>query len=201
MAAAKDNEKRIDEDQPRIIIPGDDVRGDDHAETAEGGETIDSLRKERDEYLEAARRARADYKNLQRRMETGFANTRRDALSGLALDMLGVLDDVERAIEHAEGSDSDEGLLEGVRLVRDKFVSTLSRYGVTKIDALGEAFDHNYHDAIARQPAGEAAPGTVVAVAQTGYMMGEKLLRPARVVVAAGEDAAGEDREADGEEE
>ena len=130
-----------------IIIPG------------EGEEDLERVRKERDEYLAAAQRARADYVNLQRRMESQFADARRDALSRMALDVLAVLDDLERAIEHAgEGWDSD-AVLHGLGLVRDKFFATLERYGIKRIEAMGESFDHNYHDAIAESPTDEVEPG------------------------------------------
>ncbi len=155
---------------PSIIIPG------------EGN--IDAIRRERDEYLETARRARADYLNLQRRMEQQFADCRRDALAQMALDVLAVLDDLERAIDHVKDQRESPALVDGLNLVRDKFVATLERYEIRRVEALGEPFDHNYHDAVAEQPTAEAEPGTVVAVVQTGYIMGEKLLRPARVVVA-----------------
>ncbi|MHC4712618.1 MAG: nucleotide exchange factor GrpE [Planctomycetota bacterium] len=155
---------------PSIIIPG------------EGN--IDAIRKQRDEYLETARRARADYVNLQRRMEQQFADCRRDALAQMALDVLVVLDDLERAIDHVKEQRESAALADGLNLVRDKFLATLDRYEIKRIEALGEPFDHNYHDAVAEQPTGEAEPGTVVAVVRTGYIMGGKLLRPARVVVA-----------------
>ncbi len=153
-----------------IIIPGE--------------EDPDQVRKERDEYLAAAQRARADYLNLQRRMEAQFADVRRDAIAGMALEVLAVLDDLERAIDHAEENGESEGLLDGLALVRDKFLATLERYGIKRVEAMGAPFDHTYHDAIAESPTDEVEPGTVVAVAQTGYVIGDKLLRPARVVVA-----------------
>lgn len=160
-----------DDRERRIIIPGEDDLD------------IETLRRERDEYLENAQRARADYVNLQRRMQALFGEAGEAARTEFALDMLGILDDLERALEHGrEGQDS--GLVEGVVLVRDKFLAALERYRIRPVGALGEPFDHNVHDAVAEQPTDEAPPGTVVGVAQKGYMMGEKLLRPARVVVA-----------------
>lgn len=161
-----------DEDAPRIIIPG------------EGPGDLETLRRERDEYLETARRARADYMNLQRRMQTHYDEAREAARTEFSLDMLAILDDLERALEHAEESGEGGGLGEGVALVRDKFLAALERYGIRPVDAMGEPFDHNLHDAVAEQPTDRAEPGTVVAVVQKGYLMGDKLLRPARVVVA-----------------
>jgi len=173
-----------DREEPLIIVPGGDV------------DDIEILRRERDEYLEAARRARADYVNLQRRMDSQFSAARQDARASMALDVLTILDDLERALEHGRQGEDYDGLLEGVALVRDKFVSMLDRYEIKRIDALGESFDHNFHDAIAEQPTDQADPGTVVAVAMTGYMIGGRLLRPARVVVARPLDSGRDDKDA-----
>lgn len=181
------DETHLEDEAPSgIIIPGG----------AGTPEDLDTLRRERDEYLTAAQRARADYVNLERRMNSQFAAARDDAQARLALEVLSVLDDLERALEHAgEGGEGGEGsrggrgedyagLVQGVALVRDKFVAVLERFGIKRIEALGRPFDHNYHAAVAQQPTDEAEAGTVVAVAQMGYCMGEKLLRAARVVVA-----------------
>jgi len=156
-------------------------------------EELRSVRKERDEYLEMAKRARADYLNLQRRMESQFAAARADAQGRLARDVVSVLDDLERAIAHAEEATDAESLLSGLRQVREKFLATLGRYEITPIEAEGRPFDHNYHHAIAEQPTDEAEPGTVVGVAEKGYMYGDRLLRPAQVVVACPKNDSEED--------
>ncbi|MCD6405685.1 MAG: nucleotide exchange factor GrpE [Planctomycetes bacterium] len=147
-------------------------------------EDIARIEKARDDYLDMARRARADYVNLQRRMETQFAAARYDARAKMALDMLAILDDVERALEHGRESDDYEGLMEGIALVREKFLAALARFDIKPIDSQGQPFDHNFHNAIAEQATDEAEPGTIVAVAQKGYTFGNRLLRPASVVVA-----------------
>lgn len=161
-----------DTDSQKIIVPGDQEAD------------IEEILRQRDEYLAMAKRARADYMNLRRRMHSEQQDASETARSEFAMDMLTILDDLERAIEHARNDQDDSGLAEGVALVRDKFLATLGRYGITPIAALGEPFDHNMHDAVAQQPTDQVEPGTVTGVALTGYMMGEKLLRPARVVVA-----------------
>ena len=142
------------------------------------------LRSERDEYLQAAQRARADYLNLQRRVRTEIEAARENERAAFALAMLDILDDLERALEHAREAGESGGLVDGVALVREKFLKTLERYEIRPIKAEGEHFDPNFHDAIARQPTTQAPEGTVLAVVQKGYTMAGKLLRPARVVVA-----------------
>jgi molecular chaperone GrpE len=150
-------------------------------------EKLEAVERERDEYLELARRGRADYINLQRRMETQSEAIRDAARHEFAKDMIGVLDDLELAIKHAGEGESEEvaKLVEGLELTRSKFLATLAKYGIRPIEAEGTPFDHNLHEAIAQVPVEDAAPGTVYRVAQTGYTANGKMLRAARVIVAA----------------
>ncbi len=173
--------KREEEDnQPQDAA--EDLR--DESAPVEETDDLQRLLQERDQYIELARRARADYVNLQRRTDMQASAVRKEAEQRFALDMIAVLDDLERAMEHADAADNTKAVLEGVALVRDNFLAALARYGITPISARGEAFDHNLHHAIAEQPTDDVAPGSVVAVAQTGYLADGKLLRPAQVVVA-----------------
>lgn len=155
-------------EQPRILLPDD----------------ISKIESERDEYLEMARRARADYNNLQRRTETQLAAARSDARAEMALDMLTILDDLERALDHAGEGQDYNGLVDGIGLVRDKFLAVLARYRIAPIDATGAPFDHNYHHAMAEMETEDAEPGTVIAVTQKGYTLADRLLRPSQVIVA-----------------
>lgn len=147
-------------------------------------EKLESVERERDQYLEMARRSRADYVNLQRRMDAQGDQVREATRQEFAKAILSVLDDLESALKHAnEGADCS-GIVSGLEIVRTKFLSTLSKYGIEPMEAVGEPFDHNLHHAIAEHPTDDAAPGTVYAVALKGYTAGGKLLRPAHVVVA-----------------
>ena len=148
-------------------------------------EEFDKVVRERDEYLDLARRARADYLNLQRRSEAQAASTRTEAQQRFALDMIAVLDDLERALEHVKKDQGGQQVIKGIMLVLENFLAALAGYGITPIEAHGAKFDHGLHHAIAEQPTDEAEPGTVVAVAQRGFLANGRLLRPAQVVVAA----------------
>jgi molecular chaperone GrpE len=144
---------------------------------------LEAAEKQRDEYLDLAKRARADYVNLQRRMEAQSESARDAVKQEFARDMLTSLDELEMAIKHSrEGVDCD-GIIKGLELVKQKFLASLARHGIEPIAAEGAPFDHNVHHAIAEHPTDDAAPGTIFAVAQRGYTMGGKLLRPAHVVV------------------
>ena len=103
-------------------------------------------------------------------------------MAKLAKELLPALDNLDRAIEAAEDEDP---LLAGVRLVRSEIAAALARVGIEAFAPLGEAFDPNQQEAMAQQPVDGAVSGTVAEVYQNGYRMGDSIIRPARVLVAA----------------
>ena len=116
--------------------------------------------------------------------ESALAQSR--GIAALAKELLPALDNLDRAVEEASAAGEDDALLQGVRLVRSELAAGLSRVGIASFSPLGEAFDPAVHEAVATVPnAGGAASGTVVEVYQPGYRLGEGVIRPARVVVAA----------------
>ena len=163
-------------------------------------EEYDKAVRERDEFLDLARRARADYQNLQRRVDAQIPAARAEAEQRFALDMIAIMDDLERALDHIRKGQDAEAVIKGITLVRENFLDALAGYGITPIDADGVRFDHGLHHAIAEQPTDSAEPGTVVAVAQRGYLAKGKLLRPAQVVVASALAEAPEARRTNGSE-
>ncbi len=153
---------------------------------------VEQLRAELADVRDRWMRAVADYQNLRRRSAEERAELRVQLLAGLVGGYLGVLDDLDRALDsidqHAELS--DHPWVDGVRMVQQKFAALIEGSGVTEIAAEGEAFDPTRHEAIAYQPGPE---GHVVAVVQRGFEAGSQVVRPARVVVGNGEggEAAG----------
>ena len=137
---------------------------------------------ERDEYLALAQRTQADFENYRKRVARDAAQAQDRGVTKLAKELLPALDNLDRAIEAAEAEDP---LLEGVRLVRSELGAALARLGIEAFAPLGERFDPNLHEAVAQQPVEGAASGTVAEVFQNGYRMGESIVRPARVLVAA----------------
>jgi molecular chaperone GrpE len=139
---------------------------------------------QRDEYLALAQRTQADFENYRKRVarESASAQTRGCIL--LAKELLPALDNLDRALEAAA---KDDPLLDGVRLVRSELGAALARTGIASFSPAGEPFDPAVHEAVAtsEQAADGAASGTVVEVFQPGYRLGETIIRPARVVVAA----------------
>ena len=142
------------------------------------------LAAQRDEYLALAQRTQADFENYRKRVARDASAAAERGVSGLARELLPALDNLDRAIGAAA---QDDPLLEGVRLVRSELDAGLARSGIQSYSPIGEAFDPNLHEAVAtaEQPPGGAESGTVVEVYQLGYRLGESIIRPARVVVAA----------------
>jgi molecular chaperone GrpE len=142
---------------------------------------LQALTAERDEYLDDLRRVAAEFENYRKRTAreqgeaTGRANER------LLKSLLPVLDDLERALEAAHEHEEAK-LEEGVRLVHRSLADLLGKEGLTEIDTNGR-FDPHVHEALLAQPS-EAEEGSVIQVLQKGYRLGDRVLRPARVVVA-----------------
>jgi molecular chaperone GrpE len=137
---------------------------------------------QRDEYLALAQRTQADFENYRKRVARDAALAQDRGVAKLAKELLPALDNLDRAIEAAEDEDP---LLAGVRLVRSEIAAALARVGIETFAPLGEPFDPNQHEAMAQQPVDGAASGTVAEVYQNGYRMGDTIIRPARVLVAA----------------
>lgn len=134
-------------------------------------------------------RARADYQNLQRRGAQELGDAVRYANAELILSLLGVLDDFERSLEAAKSSDTPASVADGVRLIYDNLMKVLQAHGLELIDAVGKPFDPHVHEAMMQQPSADHPPGTVTAELAKGYLLRERVLRPARVVVSKVPDA------------
>jgi len=136
------------------------------------------------EYLANWQRTQADFINYKRRTEEERAEFNSFANANLVLGILPVLDDMERALEAVPPKYKKNDWVEGVRLVAQKFKTILEGQGVKPIKAMGEVFDPNYHEAL-RQDKGKE--GMIIEEFQKGYLIHDKLLRPARVMVGNGE--------------
>ena len=136
----------------------------------------------RDEYLSDLQRLAADFDNYRKRALRDQEALVARAHERLVRELLPILDDLERALDAAEVHD-EATVVEGVRLVQRALLSSLEREGLAVIEADG-AFDPHVHEALLAQPGEGAEPGSVLQVVQKGYRLGDKVLRPARVVVA-----------------
>ena len=130
-------------------------------------------------------RTTADFDNFRKRSRRDLDDARTESKASVLKEMLPILDNLERALEHSESSGEDSsGIVEGVKLVLRQFQQALSRADVAAVEALGESFDPNLHEAISQQSSADHPPGHVCQVVQKGYTIGKRLLRPAMVVVA-----------------
>jgi len=158
----------------------------DEAQTnnAELEERLAEVERERDEYLNDLKRVAADFENYRKRVARDQEGLVARAHERLVKELLPVLDDLERALEAAAQHEEAE-LEEGVRLVHRELVKALAREGLVEVETDGQ-FDPHVHEALLSQPS-EQEDGSVIEVLQKGYRLGDRVLRPARVVVSQGE--------------
>jgi len=153
------------------------------AEEAAASDPLAELALQRDEYLDALQRLKAEFDNYRKRVDRERIELMTRANERLVGELLPVLDDLERALEAATAHEEAK-LEEGVALVHRALADLLGRNGLTEIATDG-AFDPHTQEALLAQPS-EAEEGTVIQVLQKGYTLGDRVLRPARVVVSAG---------------
>jgi len=137
-------------------------------------------------------RAMAETENVRRRAKKDVADAGRYSIANFARDMLSVSDNMARALESIpadarEESDIVKALVEGVEMTAREMASALERHGITHVNPLGEKFDYNLHQAMFEAPGTGQPDGTIVEVVQAGYVIGDRLLRPAMVGVAKGD--------------
>lgn len=183
------------EDQAVTAGPEDGSQADETDELDETNEVDEAteMRRERDEYLELARRTKADFENYRRRAAREAGEAERRGKSGLARELVPVLDNLERALRaaeldpDAEGSDGvgdGDALSHGVLLVYRDLRSAVQRSGVETYDPAGERFDPTWHEALSTRPGDGDEPGTVIETVEKGYRLADQVLRPARVIVS-----------------
>ena len=141
----------------------------------------EEARKNWDLYL----RERADLENYRKRIQREKEDLSRFANEGILREILPVMDNLERAVDHArqEGGDG-EALLQGVELTLDHFRKALGKFGVTPVESQGKAFDPAFHEAMGQVESAEHPPNTVAQELQKGYLLNDRLLRPALVMIA-----------------
>jgi molecular chaperone GrpE len=166
------------------------------AETPEANTRIEDLSAELVETKDRLIRLQADFENFRRRAQREREEAVRYGTQNLFKDLLTTVDNLDRAIDHArKGTGGDlESLLQGVELVQKGLLGLMARHGVVEVEALGKPFDPAHHEAMAQTPSA-SAPNTVLEVLQKGYKLRDRLLRPARVIVARPADANAEDGE------
>jgi molecular chaperone GrpE len=148
----------------------------------EGAARLEEAEKTRDEYLADLQRLAAEFENYRKRATRDQERLVAHAHERLVRELLPVLDDLERALEAAERHE-EVALVDGVKLVEQSLRKALVKEGLVEIETDGP-FDPHVHEALLTQPRDEAEPGSVLEVVQRGYRLGDKVVRPARVIVA-----------------
>lgn len=169
----------LDDDDPQA---GDPENGD--PETGQPVNELEAARLELGQAQDQNLRLQAELENFRTRMRREMAEERRFALMPLVRDLLPAMDNVARAIEAAEKEGDAAGLLDGFKLVAQQIESILGQHQCTRIEALHQPFDPHLHAAITQQPSDEYPAGTVLLVAQQGYELNGRVVRPAQVIVS-----------------
>ena len=161
-------------------------------ERQDGVDAFDELATERDQLKDQLLRAMAETENMRRRTEREMQSARKYGHTSFARDLVGAIDNLARAIEVTNKGEADlvgsdealQALRKGIELSWTEIQSIIEKHGIKRIDPVGEKFDYNLHQAMFELPTGEHAPGMVVEVVQHGYVLHDRLLRPAMVGVS-----------------
>jgi molecular chaperone GrpE len=148
-------------------------------------EELNEMRVKADEYLDGWQRARADFANYKKRVERDQAQVYQMAVGSIVKRYLDVLDDLERALNNRPASGEGASWAEGIELVYRKLLAILEAEGIKRMDADGQFFDPNLHEAISQENSSEHESGQIIEVIKQGYLLGERVIRPALVRVAA----------------
>ena len=169
----------------------DELQGEEAAEPVEYDITpeqelspMDALQAERDELESKLLRVSADYQNFARRAQQNAESAVEQKLMDIAREIVTVMDHFDRALE-GQNKDEAAGVLQGVMMVHDEMLATLKRFGIERLDVEpGTEFDPNRHEALMRQPSDEIESNHITMQMQPGYVLGDKVIRPAQVGVA-----------------
>ncbi len=149
---------------------------------------IEKLEQENKELSDRLLRTMAEFDNYRKRVAREKDDLLKYGAEKMALDILPVADNFERALEQAKTAANAAAVVEGVEMIFKQFIATLEKFNIKPFDSIGQTFDPEKHEAMAHQENEEYAENTVIAEFQKGYFLNDKLLRPARVVVSRGAD-------------
>ncbi len=179
-----EHEEELDENKAEAVATPENTSSEVEQLSAE----IDSLKKQLaeaeskiSEYKDSWLRSQADFQNYKKRLERDNEMMYFSMKGDIIKKVLPALDDLERALQNRRAEDP---WADGIELIARKLQNMLESEGIKKIEALGAEFDPNFHEAISHEPANGAKSGHVIGVVQNGYMLGERVIRPALVRVA-----------------
>ena len=183
-----EHEEELDETQAEAVATSNNMSENASSDGEQLSAEIESLKKQlveaeskASEYKDSWLRSQADFQNYKKRLERDNEMMYVSMKGDIIKKVLPILDDLERALLNRR---ADDPWANGIELVVRKFENILESEGVKRIEALGAEFDPKFHEAISHEPADGAQSGSVIGVAQNGYMLGERVIRPALVRVA-----------------
>ena len=162
-------------------------------------EQLTQVQNETEVHKEQYLRTLAEMENLRKRTQRDKEELAKYANESILREILPVIDNLERAVEHAEQAESNEGLFEGVQMTLTQFSQLLNKFGVEPVEALGQPFDPAYHQAMGQLESAEHPVNTVIQQMQKGYQLNKRLLRPAFVMLAKAPVAESENTDIDTE--
>lgn len=190
MSEEQKNEEVEQDIQGEVVesVDSDSTESDDVDATIEHDDPIallEDARSKADEHWNLYLRTQAEMDNLRKRAERDVQNAHKFGVEKLVGELLPVMDSMEMGMSAVDSSDDATAkLVEGMELTLKMFVDALQKVGVTQVDPMGEVFNPEFHQAMSMVENPDAEPNTVIAVMQKGYLLNDRLVRPAMVVVA-----------------
>jgi molecular chaperone GrpE len=154
----------------------------------ESASSLEKAERQRDEYYDLLVRKTAEFDNFRKRTERERQNLADSAAASLITELLPLVDDLERALQAEASGESASAYRRGVELIHKQLLDVLRKRGVRPLETLGADFDPYYHQAVSHEPAAGRRDGEIIDEFRRGYMLGDRLLRPAMVRVAKGQD-------------
>ncbi len=168
----------VSDDPPRKEVPLKDMKKEDLIDR------LNEIQASADQNYELYLRSQAEIENLKKRFQKDKSDLVKFSNESLIKELLGVIDNLEKAISATEDENPLDGLKKGVELTLKGLTDTLEKSGLFEVEANGVAFDPNFHEAISEMQDDKAEPGTVIQVLQKGYVLNDRLIRPAMVIVS-----------------
>ena len=182
-----------------IIENEDDIEKKEETDTEEDLQALlEAKEKEAAENYDRFLRTQAEFENYKKRIEREKADTIKFCNENIIREFLPVIDGLEMALEHAHNSNDSKSLIEGVEMVLNQFLKGLEKFGVTCFSSIGQSFDPNCHEAMMRIESDEHSANSIISEFQKGYFLNDRLIRPAKVGVAAPSDKSqGDEKQED----
>ena len=179
----KDKKKEIEKEEKLEEIQGEAIEEEEIVEDINEEDEVEKLKKEIDKLKNDYARAYADTENLKKRLMNEAEQTRKYRIQSFGKEVLPVIDNLERALK-TEVCKEDEGFYKGVEMTYNQLINALKNEGIEEIDCLNKPFDANLQQALMQEKKEGVEPGIVIEVLQKGYLLKDRILRPAMVKVS-----------------